>query len=70
MNPEKIKDLARQFADEIISIRRALHANPELSFEEHNTSLFIESKLDEWGIKHERVATTGITGIIDGAGRG
>jgi len=70
MNPEKIKDLANQFSDEIISIRRSLHANPELSFEEHQTALFIESKLDEWGIKHERVANTGVTGVIDGAGQG
>lgn len=66
MKPDTIKSLAKQFSDEIIAIRRALHANPELSFQEYQTAEFIEKTLDGWGISHERIAVTGITGLIEG----
>jgi len=66
MNPETIKSLANQLSDEIIAIRRTLHANPELSFKEYETAAFIERILDSWGISHERIADTGITGLIKG----
>ena len=59
---EKIKDLTITFLPEIIGFRRYLHKHPELSFQEHETSLFITQKLDKMGIKY----TTGHagTGII------
>lgn len=64
---ESIKGLAKQYFQEIKSIREYLHANPELSFEEHNTHRFISEKLDEWGIPHEKhVAKTGIVALIKG----
>ena len=47
---EKIQTLAKRFLTEVIAIRRHLHANPELSFEEYNTSNFIASKLKEYNI--------------------
>ncbi|RXY83659.1 amidohydrolase, partial [Klebsiella pneumoniae] len=34
---------------EMISIRHYLHANPELSLEEFNTSELVASKVKEWG---------------------
>ena len=43
----KIQSLAKQYLPETIAIRRHLHANPELSFEEYNTSNYIASKLTE-----------------------
>jgi len=53
--------------DDFIAIRQHLHANPELSFEEHNTAAYISEKLSEFGIEHETaVAGTGIVGIIKG----
>ena len=64
---EKIKQLAKDQFDEIKAIREHLHANPELSFKEHNTSKFISSKLSEWGISPETdVADTGIVALIKG----
>lgn len=66
MKPDTIKSLAIQLSDEIITIRRTLHANPELSFKEFETAAFIERTLDSWGISHERTAGTGITGLIKG----
>ncbi len=70
MNPDSIKHLAAGLTEEIRTIRRTLHANPELSFREYQTAEFIGSVLDRWGIGHQRVADTGITGVIEGNGKG
>lgn len=62
----KINELAERFESELISIRRTLHANPELSFQEHNTSLFIQKTLKEWGVPFTADwAGTGIVGLIE-----
>lgn len=41
-----------------------LHRNPELSMQEHRTAAWIEARLDELGIEHERVGGTGVVGIL------
>jgi hippurate hydrolase len=61
-----IKNLARTYTNEFIEVRHHLHANPELSYEEFNTSKFIQSKLIEWNIPFEVKATTGVVGLIKG----
>ena len=66
MLDQKIKRLAKQYADEFIEIRRHLHANPELSYKEFETSKFVQSKLASFGISFEVIATTGIVGLIKG----
>jgi len=58
--------MAAAMAPEFIAIRRHLHAHPELSFQEHDTSAFIQSKLKEWGIPHRVMAATGVVGVIEG----
>jgi hippurate hydrolase len=63
---EKIKLLAKQYAAEFIDIRRHIHANPELSYEEFETSAFIQQKLQGWNIPFEVKATTGVVGLIEG----
>lgn len=64
---EKIKALSKQYFNEIVSIRRHLHANPELSFEEHNTSTFVAQKLKEFGISYKTgFVKTGIVALIEG----
>ena len=63
---EKIKLLAKQYAAEFIAIRRHIHANPELSYEEFETSAFIQQKLQGWNIPFEVKATTGVVGLIEG----
>ncbi|MBK9191715.1 MAG: amidohydrolase [Crocinitomicaceae bacterium] len=51
--------------EEVIAIRRHLHANPELSFQEFETAAFVSEKLKSWGISHQtNIAGTGIVGII------
>lgn len=64
---EKIKSLAKSSLPEVIAIRRHLHANPELSFEEYNTSNFIASKLKEYNIPFKQgIVKTGIVALIEG----
>jgi amidohydrolase len=63
---DRIKQLARQYAPEFIDIRHHLHAHPELSYQEFETSKFIQQKLSEWGIPFTVMATTGVTGLIEG----
>lgn len=63
----KIKELSKAYFQEVLEIRRHIHANPELSFQEHNTAAFIESKLAEFGIKNvKRIAKTGVTFCLEG----
>lgn len=67
---EKIRDLAKKLAPEFIDIRRHLHAHPELSYNEFETSKFVQQKLAGFGISHEIMATTGVTGLIKGRNPG
>jgi hippurate hydrolase len=66
MLTEKIKQLAKQYAPELIHVRRHLHANPELSYQEFKTAEYVKTKLTELGIPFESKATTGVLGIIKG----
>lgn len=63
---QKIKMLAKQYADEFIQVRHHLHANPELSYQEFETSKFIQARLTELGIPFTIKATTGVVGILKG----
>ncbi len=49
----------------IASIRRDIHAHPELCFEENRTADVIAAKLTEWGIPvHRGLGKTGVVGIV------
>ncbi|HEX8460358.1 MAG TPA: M20 family metallopeptidase [Segetibacter sp.] len=67
---EKIKSLAQKYEQEFIAVRRHLHANPELSYQEFETSKFVQQKLAEWNIPFEIKATTGVVGLIEGQNPG
>ncbi|HNX43559.1 MAG TPA: M20 family metallopeptidase [Bacteroidales bacterium] len=62
MLKEQIRRLASKYAGEMIEIRRYLHANPELSEKEDNTSAYLREKLAGWGIPFK--ANVGGFGII------
>ena len=66
MLKEKIKSLAKEYAPGFISVRHHLHANPELSYKEFETSKFVQQKLNEFKIPFEIKATTGVVGLIKG----
>lgn len=56
--------------DWMVGIRRKIHENPELGFEEIETSKLIRTELDKMGIQYKYpVAVTGVIGFI-GTGRG
>lgn len=67
---EKIRALARKYFPEFIDVRRHLHAHPELSYQEFETSKYVQGKLSEWGIPFETKATTGVAGLIEGKNPG
>ena len=63
---EKIKHLAKRHAPSFIEIRHHLHAHPELSYKEFETSKYIQQKLATIGIPFEIKATTGVIGLVKG----
>src|SRR4051812_40638025 len=64
---DKIKKLADTYFDELVAVRRHLHENPELSFEEVETAKFISKKLSEYNIEHHNnIGGHGIVGFIKG----
>ncbi len=64
---DKIKALAAQFKSDIIEVRRHIHAHPELSFEEYETSEYIKQQLSAMGIPYkDGYVKTGIVAHIEG----
>jgi amidohydrolase len=64
------EELQKDF-EEMVSWRRYLHQNPELSFQESNTAKFIAEKLRSFGIKvKEQVGGNGVIGVIEGTHSG
>ncbi|MBS1169286.1 MAG: amidohydrolase [Burkholderiaceae bacterium] len=64
-------DFPAGFLDELQTIRRDIHAHPELGYEEHRTSDLVAAKLTEWGIPVKRgLGGTGVVGVIAGSGEG
>jgi amidohydrolase len=52
-------------AASIATLRRDIHAHPELCFEEQRTSDLIAKALTDWGIPvHRGLGTTGVVGIV------
>jgi len=63
---QRIKELACKYKADIIEIRHHIHAHPELSYEEFETSQFIRQQLTAMGIPFEVKAKTGVIGLIRG----
>jgi amidohydrolase len=62
----RVKSLSENFAEEIIRMRRHIHANPELSYQEHNTAAYVSEQLRSFGLDPVSIATTGIIAEIRG----
>lgn len=55
----------------LVEIRRHIHSNPELSFQEYETAAFIQQKLNEVGVTSiGGVATTGVVASLPGTSYG
>lgn len=62
-----IKQKSSAMMPELIAIRHHLHRHPELSMQEKETSVFIQSRLTEYGIPFTAdIAVHGIVGMIRG----
>lgn len=63
----RIKQLSDKYFDQVVDIRRHLHQHPELSFQETETSRYIISLLEKWGIRYKSgIAKNGIEAIVEG----
>ncbi len=63
---KNIQEKAKSYSEKFIQIRRHLHAHPELSYQEFETSKFVQKQLQDMGIAFDIIATTGVLGIIKG----
>ena len=55
---------------EMVALRRQIHANPELGFEEHQTAALVADRLQGWGYEvHREVGGTGVVATLS-AGSG
>ena len=64
---EQIRALSKQYLPDVTGWRRHLHQNPELSFEEKETSSFVAEQLRNMNIAFtEGIGGYGLVGIIEG----
>lgn len=60
-----MKTIEIPFLQEIIALRRDIHAHPELAFEETRTSGIVARELESCGLEvHRGLAKTGVVGIL------
>ncbi|MER2260392.1 MAG: amidohydrolase [Psychrobacillus sp.] len=62
----QIKESIKNNSDELTQLRRKLHSEPELSFEEYKTTEFICNYLDNLGISYRKTEPTGVVAEIHG----
>ena len=60
------------FAEDMKTWRRWIHAHPELQLECHQTAAYVVERLREFGIEeiHEGIGVSGVVAIIEGQGPG
>ena len=64
---EEVRQGTREVQDQVLAVRRHLHAHPELSFQEHDTAAHVAGRLREAGIEvREGVAGTGLIATLEG----
>ena len=55
----------RDHEDEMVAIRRQIHSNPELAYQEHATSDLVAERLTRWGYEvHRGLGGTGVVGSL------
>ena len=67
IHPDKIRSAIQALQPQLVALRRQLHQQPELGFQERLTAETIAKKLTEWQIPHQTgIAKTGIVAMIQG----
>ena len=68
---EQIKADVDAMTDQLVAVRRDLHAHPELAFQEVRTAGVVANKLNELGYEVQTgVGKTGVVGLMEGTGNG
>ena len=68
---ENFRDKINEMKEWLIEIRRTIHMNPELGYEEVETSRLVAEWLERFGIQCTRgLAKTGVTGLLHGGQEG
>lgn len=62
----KIKEAIQNYREELTELRRKLHGEPEVSWEEELTTAFVCEYLDNLGIAYRRTKPTGVIANIEG----
>ena len=58
-------DPVAAMTQEVVAWRHAIHAKPELGFQEHRTAAFVARQLRAFGLEvHEGIAGTGVVGVL------
>jgi metal-dependent amidase/aminoacylase/carboxypeptidase family protein len=64
---ERIRDAAAALAPRRVSLRRDIHAHPELGFEERRAAGIVAAEFVRFGIPHRTgLGRTGVVGTIEG----
>jgi amidohydrolase len=67
IHPDKIRSEIQALQPQLVALRRQIHQQPELGFQERITAETIAEKLTEWKIPHQiGIAKTGIVAMIQG----
>jgi amidohydrolase len=58
-------DAVAGLTPEVVAWRQAIHADPELGFQEHRTAAFVADKLRSFGLEvHQGIGGTGVVGTL------
>lgn len=66
MIKEQIQQLSKDIFNDTVATRRHLHAHPELSFNEVETSAYVAGRLEALGLQYQRMADNGLVALIKG----
>jgi amidohydrolase len=63
----KLVEPILEWKDEIVAVRRDIHAHPELAYQENRSSDLVARLLESWGVQvHRGLGITGVVGVIHG----
>lgn len=67
MSFQHVLPAVNMFHDELTAVRRDIHANPELGFQETRTAGLVARSLRALGYEvHEQIGRTGVVGVLEG----
>ncbi|MYN14958.1 amidohydrolase [Pusillimonas sp. TS35] len=67
MHAKSVLEVIRGFHADLTAIRRDIHANPELGFQETRTSSIVAAALQALGFEvHKGIGRTGVVGVLEG----